>query len=158
MAFLDFSNFSIMATGSIFAMFTLFGFGLAIVMSLTQCSKTDTWVSVKEGLMWSTFPTIVYIILRISPYIQSEFSNGAKTVFGWTGYASDQAGYDNLGMSYALVLIGLIVTTRMVHTVEVAVCKPDVDELAAFQEDLMKQLKEKEEKKKQEEAVIKTNS
>lgn len=158
MAFLDFSKFSIVSTGSMFAMFTLFGSALAIAMSLFQCSKSDMWVSVKEGLMWSAFPTIVYVILAISPYIRSEFSNGARTIFGWTGYASDEAGYDNLGVSYALVLIGLIVTTRMVHTVEVAVCKPDIAELAAFQEDLMKQLKEKEAKKKQEEAVIKTSS
>jgi hypothetical protein len=36
----------------------------------------------------------------------------------------------------------------MVHTVEVAVCKPDVAELAKFQEDLMKSLKEKQEANK----------
>ena len=138
-------SFNPVATGSLFAIFSIFGFGLAMVMSLFQCSKTDVWTSVYEGVMWSTLPVIVYVILDISPYMLSEFSNGVKTIFGWTGYAADQAGYDNLGLSYALILAGLIMTTRMVHTVEVAVCKPDIAELAAFQEDLMKKLKEKKE-------------
>lgn len=142
--YFDASKFSMVATGSLFAMFSIFGFGLAMVMSTFQCSKTDAWVSVYEGLMWAIFPVIVYVILAVSPYIQSEFSSGVKFMFGWTGYASDQAGYDNLGLAYALVLTGLIMTTWMVHTVEVSVCKPDVGELAAFQENLMKELKEKE--------------
>jgi hypothetical protein len=141
---MDFTKFSAVATGSLFAIFSIFGFGLALVMSTFQCSKTDIWVSVYEGVMWATFPVIVYVILTISPYMLSIFSTGVKSMFGWTGYASDQAGYDNLGLSYALILVGLIVTTRMVHTVEVAVCKPDVGELAAFQEDLMRRLREKE--------------
>jgi len=105
--------------------------------------------------MWSTFPVLVYVIVTVSPYIQSEFSNGVKTIFGWTGYASDQQGYDNLGLTYALILIGLIMTTRMVHTVEVAVCKPDVGELAAFQENLMRELKEKEADKKRDQDINK---
>jgi hypothetical protein len=49
-------------------------------------------------------------------------------------------------------------TTRMVHTVEVAVCKPDVAELAAFQEDLMKKLKEKDAAQKRDEDLNKTTS
>jgi hypothetical protein len=144
MVYFDFSKFNALATASLFAIFSIFGFALAMVMSTFQCSKTDGWVSVKEGIMWSSLPVIVYVVLDISPYVLSEFSNGVRTLFGWTGYASDQAGYDNLGLTYALVLAGLIVTTRMVHSVEVSVCKPDVAELAAFQEDLMKKLKEKE--------------
>ena len=155
MVYFDSSKFSTVATGSLLAILTLFGFGLAMAMSAFQCSKTDIWMSVKEGLLWSSFPVLVYVILTISPYIQSEFSNGVKTIFGWTGYASDQAGYDNLGLSYALVLTGLIMTTRMLHSVEVAVCKPDVAELAAFQENLMRELKEKEAAKKHDEDINK---
>jgi hypothetical protein len=158
MVYFDFTKFSMVATGSLFAIFSIFGFALAMVMSMVQCSKTDAWVSVYEGMMWSTFPVIVYVILTVSPYMLSEFSSGVKTLFGWTGYASDQAGYDSLGLSYALVLTGLIMTTRMVHSVEVAVCKPDIAELAAFQEDLMKKLKEKEAAKKHDEDLNKPSS
>jgi len=158
MVYFDSTKFSMVATASLFAIFSIFGFGLAMVMSMVQCSKTDIWTSVYEGLMWATFPVLVYTIVSVSPYILSEFSNGVRTLFGWTGYASDQAGYDNLGLSYALILIGLIMTTRMVHTVEVAVCKPDVAELAAFQEDLMKKLKEKEAAKKRDEDLNKPTS
>jgi hypothetical protein len=149
---------SIVAIGSLFIIFWIFGFVLAMVMSTVQCSKQNWFSSVTEGLMWSAFPTIVYIILEFSPYMLSIFSNGVKSVFGWTGYAADQAGYDKLGLAYALVLAGLIVTTRMVHTVEVAVCKPDVGELAAFQENLMKSLKEKEAAKKRDEDLNKPTS
>jgi hypothetical protein len=156
--YFDSSKFSIVAIGSLFAMFSIFGFGLAMIMSTFQCSKTDIWVSVYEGIMWSSFPVIIYAILAVSPYMVSEFSKGVKFLFGWTGYASDQAGYDNLGLSYALILAGLIMTTRMVHTVEVAVCKPDIAELAAFQEDLMKKLKEKEAEKKHDEDLNKPSS
>jgi hypothetical protein len=158
MVYFDFSNFNSIAAASLFAIFSIFGFVLAIGISVFHCSKTDVWLSVKEGMMWSLFPVIVYVILKISPYMQSEFSNGVKTIFGWTGYASDQQGYDNLGLSYALVLMGLIMTTRMINNIEIGVCKPSVDELAVFQETLMRELKEKEADKKHDEAVNKPSS
>jgi len=129
--------------GSLFLLFWLFGFGLTAVVTTSQCSKIDSAVSVKEGFMWASFPTIVYIILQLSPYVLSIFSEGTKTFFSWTGMAADEEGYKTLGIAYAMILSGLMVTTRMLHTAEVAVCKPDVSELAAFQEDLLKKLKEK---------------
>jgi hypothetical protein len=132
----------------LFMMFWLVGFTLAIVISVYQCSKTNAMTSVYEGFIWSLFPTIVYILLKVSPYALSVFSEGTKTIFGWTGFAADQAGYEKIGIAYAVVLIGLIVTTRMVHTVEVSVCKPDVAELAAFQADLMKSLAAKQQANK----------
>lgn len=141
--YFDTSKFNMVATGSLFAMFGIFGVGLANIMSRVQCSKTDVWVSVYDGLMWAIFPVLVYVILKVSPYIQSEFSNGVKFMFSWTGYVSDQAGDDKLGLAYALVLTGLIMTTWMIHAVEVSVCKPDIAELASFQVNLLKELKEK---------------
>jgi hypothetical protein len=133
--------------GSLFIMFWLFGSALAMIITVSQCSKNDAYISMKEGFLWASFPTIVYIILQLSPYVLSIFSEGTKTFFSWTGMAADDEGYKTLGIAYAMVLAGLMVTTRMMHTAEVAVCKPDVSELAAFQEDLMKKLKEKQAEK-----------
>jgi hypothetical protein len=129
--------------GSLFIMFWIFGSALAMIITVYQCSKNDGYISIKEGFMWASFPTVVYIILQLSPYVLSIFSDGCRVFFSWTGMASDEEGYKILGIAYAMVLAGLMVTTRMIHTAEVAVCKPDVSELAAFQEDLMKSLKEK---------------
>lgn len=139
---------SVVAIGSLFIILWIFGATLATVMTTFQCSKMNGLTSVYEGFIWSLFPSIVYIVMKFSPYVLSIFSEGTKSILGWTGMAADQAGYERLGITYALVLAGLIVTTRMVHTVEVAVCKPDVAELAKFQEDLMKSLKEKQEANK----------
>jgi len=46
-----------------------------------------------------------------------------------------------------MILASWIMTTRMLHTTESQVCKPDLDELKKFEDDLEKQLKEKEGKK-----------
>jgi len=139
---------SLVVIGSLFIILWIVGATLATVMTVFQCSKNRALTSVYEGFLWSLFPSIVYAIMKFSPYVLSIFSDGTKSILGWTGMAADQDGYDKLGIAYALVLSGLIMTTRMVHTTEVAVCKPDVAELAKFQEDLMKSLKEKEAAKK----------
>jgi hypothetical protein len=128
---------------SLFGGLWLIGTFIAFVLAQFQCSKQDWWVFVREGGIWASVPALVYTVLEYSPFVRGEFSQGVQYLFGWTGFTPDDSGRETVGMAYALVLAGLIVTTRMVHTVDVSVCKPDVNELSAFTENLMKSLKQK---------------
>ena len=143
-SYFDSSSFSITATGSVFGLLLGCGFGLAMLLSTFQCSKQDSGISFTEGLYWSAFPTIVYVLLQISPWFLSIFTKGLSSTLGYVGYKTDTASYETVAIVYALILAGLIVTTRMVHSVEVSVCKPSTAELSAFKKKLMAELKEKE--------------
>jgi hypothetical protein len=60
-----------------------------------------------------------------------------------------QEAADTTGRGFAMMLAIFVMSARMIHTTEIAVCKPSKDELKKFQADLQKELKEKEEKEKQ---------
>ena len=144
-AYFDFSKWNTIVAGSIFGLLIGCGFGLSILLSTLHCNKQDMSVSFSEGLSWAFYPTIVYILLQISPWLLSIFTDGVGKLLGYFKYTTDPTGYETMAIVYALILVGLIVTTRLVHKIEVAVCKPSTQELSAFKENLLKQLKEKEE-------------
>jgi hypothetical protein len=62
---------------------------------------------------------------------------------------SDDAGYELVGTSYAMILAGLIVTTRMIYVMDVAVCKPSTNELNEFSFNHIRQLHEKNKEKEE---------
>jgi hypothetical protein len=146
---------SAIAIGALFGGLWIFGFCLALVLTTVQCSKQDFIISTYEGAIWASLPVLFYTILEFFPYMKSEFASGVQYLFGWTGLATDPESWNTLGLSYALILAGLIVTTRLVHTISVQVCKPTKAELSAFTENLMKSLKEKEDAKKHDEELNK---
>jgi hypothetical protein len=133
------------AIGTLFAILLISGFVLGIIISSIQCGKQDFWVSFKEGFWWSLWPTLTYLLLQYSDYVLSIFSQGTKTLFGWTGMVSDDEGYKTLGLCYALILVGLVVTTRMIHILDVSVCKPDIDELSKWSYEFIHNQKAKQE-------------
>jgi len=144
-AYIDFSRFSATVSGSVFGLLLGCGFGLSLLLSTLHCAKQDMSASFSEGLSWALYPTIVYIILQISPWFLSIFTEGVSSLLGYFKYSADSSAYETMAIVYALILVGLIVTTRLVHKIEVAVCKPNTQELSNFKENLLKQLKEKEE-------------
>jgi hypothetical protein len=124
------------------------GFVMSLVIPLSICKKSDAISALKHAGIWMSAPIGVFIILELSPWTLSIFSEGVKSIFGMFKKESDQHSYDTLGRAWALVLSGLIMTTYIVHSLDVEVCKPDAGEMQAFEENLLRREKEKQAEKK----------
>jgi nitrate/nitrite-specific signal transduction histidine kinase len=83
----------------------------------------------------------------------SEFTSGMSFFVGRLGLSTDEQSLQTMAISYAMMLAALVVTSSMLNNTDVEVCKPSVDELKAFQDELMAKLK-----KKRGEEVIKPDS
>ena len=142
----DSSRFSLSSVGKVFGVMTLFGIALAAIIPYFQCSKSPNLFEhsgtiVYYGFLWGFVPATVYLLLQVSPRLSDdEFAKGAQSLLGWSG-SSD---FVTLGTTLALFMMTLVMTTYMLHRIEADVCQPSVDELGAFQDNLMKTLKKKE--------------
>jgi hypothetical protein len=132
-------------TGYILLGLTIFGAAMSAAISYMKCSKIDDVLGmVGTGAWWALFPTLTYVLLNYSTYLKSEFESGITWIVSKFGAVSDKATAEENGIIYAMGLVALIMTSSMINQLDVKVCKPTIDELATFQEDMMKKLKEKE--------------
>jgi hypothetical protein len=131
--------------GIVYGILSIFGFILSITVSTIKCSKQSFSTSTMEGLVWALPSALIMLATGLSPYFLSIFSEPMK----FFDSAMPQETADTIGRGFAMMLAIFAMSTRMIHTTEIAVCKPSKDELKKFQADLQKELKEKEEKAKQ---------
>jgi hypothetical protein len=140
--------FSLYAIGMLYIIFFVAGFCIALaVTSWGLCDKSspDPATSAKYAAICALFPALVYAIMThtnsVSEYIKKDFSGGIQYIFGKIGSTTDDERFVTLGITYALILTGFVTTTYMIHQLNKEVCKPTVDELASFEENLLKTLK-----------------
>ena len=128
-------------TGTFAVLFGLyiFGFLLSMLISFTKCSKVSTASSAIEGLWWTIGPSLAYFIGNWFPWIADSHGEVLKSFLGF----EDVHLY---GLAWIMMLASWIMTTRMIHTTDIAVCIPSDDELKKFEDELAKQIKEKKEK------------
>ena len=119
----------------------LVGFCMALLVSFLKCSKMSPSSSAKEGLIFAALPAGLYMLGNYSEFVRNIFSKTLETSFGVKEENSAV-----MGVGYLMMLGAWIMTTRLIDTIETEVCKPSVDELRKFQDDLAKELKEKEAK------------
>ena len=134
---------SILSVGILFGILLVVGYLLAIAITSVQCSKQGWWDSLPAGFVWAFWPTLVYVLVGYFTYLREIFSGGIKTIIGWTGLIADDSSYEMIGICYALILTGLIVTTRMIYAMDVSVCKPSIDELNEFSFNHIRDLRNK---------------
>ena len=127
----------------IYALLVIVGTILSMIISLLKCNKMSSSSALQEGIIWGTLPTALYFLTTYSPYVLSNFSQPIRSFS--SSLTPEMA--DMLGTGYLMMLGSWVMSTRMIHTTEIAVCKPSKDELKKFQDDLMKELKEKEQEK-----------
>ena len=129
-------------TGTFAVLFGLyiFGFLLSMLISFSKCSKVSASVSALEGLWWTLGPSLAYFIGNWFPWIANSHGEVLKSYLG----IEDVHLY---GVAWLMILASWIMTTRMIHTTDIAVCIPSDAELKKFEEDLEKEIKEKESKK-----------
>ena len=127
----------------VYGLLLLVGTALSVLISMLKCSKVDFSTSFTEGASWSTLPTALFLLAKWSPYVLHIFSEPIRSFSPTMSPESSEM----IGIGYLMMLGSWIMTTRMIHTTEVSVCKPSKDELAKFRDDLEKELKEKEDQK-----------
>jgi hypothetical protein len=108
----------------------IFGFCMALYISFMNCGKISTSISAMEGFIWAIFPSIAYYVGTSYEFIRQPFS--------------EQLGSPVWGLAWLMMIVSWVMTTVMIDRVVDQVCKPTLDELKKFQEDLAKELKEKE--------------
>ena len=133
----------IITTGIVYGGLFIFGFLLSMISSYLNCSKISPSISMQEGLVWSMLPTLLYWIANYTVYVRNIFKSVLSSTFGLTDNA------DVIAVGYLMMLGSWIMTTRMIHLTETEVCKPSIDELNKFKEDLEKELKKKEDEKEE---------
>lgn len=109
----------------------IFGFCMALYISFMTCGKISTSVSAMEGFIWSILPSIAYYAGTTYEFIRQPFS--------------EQLGSPVWGLAWLMMIVSWVMTIVMIDRVTDQVCQPTLDELKKFQEDLAKELKEKEE-------------
>jgi hypothetical protein len=112
------------------------------LLGLVACNKSSLSASVFEGFIWATVPVLFLIISYLSDFFLGIFQEPVK----WLAPTLSQEWTDVIARGTIMVLAGIPMTARMLHTTDIAVCKPSAAELKKFQDDLMKELKAKEEK------------
>jgi hypothetical protein len=130
--------------GTIGVLFGLYiaGFLLSLLISYLKCSKLSMSISAIEALYWTILPSLMYFIGNYFTTVRSWYSEPLKE---WFKLDDEKA---NLyGIAYIMILASWIMTTRMLHTTQSAVCQPSSAELKKFEDDLEKEIKEKEAKK-----------
>jgi hypothetical protein len=137
-------NFYIIAV-IIYIGLMLVGFGLSVLTSLLKCSKMLFSEAIQEGAIWATLPTFFLLLTKWSPYVLHIFSEPIK---GFSSSLTTETS-EMIGTGYLMMLGSWVMTTRMIHSTEIAVCKPSKAELAKFRNDLEKELKEKEDAKQE---------
>jgi hypothetical protein len=117
------------------------GFLMSLLVSFLKCSKISPSSSAKEGAIFAVLPAVLYYVANEFAFIRNIFSSTLESTFGVKPENSAV-----MGVGYLMMLGSWIMTTRLIDTIETDVCKPSLDELKKFQDDLAKELKEKQEK------------
>ena len=114
----------------------LVGIILSCLISYLACSKTNIYLSIYEGLSWGLPIFLVYWLLNsdYTTFFLPIFSEPMKMV-------TQQPEF--IGQIYAMLLITCIVTTKLFHTTDIAICIPSKDELKEFEAKLAAELKSK---------------
>lgn len=137
---------NLISIGIVFGILTIIGIIFSGLITYIKCSKYSS-EAIMEGLYWSIPTTLVYALVNYSDYVRTEFENSGLSYFAWMGVNEETKGI--FAIAYPMMLMSWVVTTRMIHTSEIAVCKPNKNELKKFEKDLEKELKEKEDAKQE---------
>jgi hypothetical protein len=129
--------------GVSYGLLGIIGLAASWLLGLVACNKSSFSASLYEGFIWATVPVLLLMLSYISTFFLGIFQEPVKYLAPnispeWT---------DVCARAIIMVLAGIPMTARMLHTTDIAVCKPSADELKKFQDDLMKELKAKEEEK-----------
>jgi len=116
------------------------GMIISVASSGIQCQKTDFGEHAKQGAIWAAYPAGVYGIGVYFPVVRRFAVNTLKSLFGFS-----QETAEVVGVGYLMMLVSWVATVWNVHQTEKSVCNPDAQEMTAFKQKLVAELKQKQE-------------
>jgi hypothetical protein len=122
---------------TVFGVLFLSGTMISLVSSQLQCSKVNWTVSVQQGAIWASLPTVFYGVTTYFELVRSWFANPLKTF----GVPEDSA--QVFGVGYVVMLITWMMTVWNIHNTEKVACNPDAQEMTEFKKKLMAELQAK---------------
>jgi len=123
----------------VFGFLLVSGTIISILSSQLQCSKVGFLQSLKQGSIFATLPTAVFVLIRFFTILSKPFSNTLLS------FGLSQESADIMGEAYIVMLATWISTVWNIHSTEEAVCTADVNEMTQFKTKLMKELAQKQE-------------
>ncbi len=124
---------------AVYGVLLIAGIIVSILSSQLQCSKINWTVSLQQGAIWASLPTIFYGITTYFEVVRNWFSNPLQSF----GVPQDKAPI--IGVGYVVMLITWIMTVWNIHNTEKVACNPDLKEMTEFKKKLMAELQAKQE-------------
>lgn len=124
---------------AVYGVLLIAGIIVSILSSQLQCSKINWTVSLQQGAIWASLPTIFYGITTYFEVVRNWFSNPLQSF----GVPQDKA--PTIGVGYVVMLITWIMTVWNIHNTEKVACNPDLKEMTEFKKKLMAELQAKQE-------------
>ena len=115
------------------------GMIISLLSSQLQCSKINWLVSLQQGAIWASLPTLFYGVTTYFEVVRNWFANPMKTF----GISETMAPV--LGVGYVVMLFTWIMTVWNIHNTEKIACNPDAQEMTEFKKKLMAELQAKQE-------------
>lgn len=123
--------------GSVYGVLFISGVIISLLSSQLQCSKINWTVSVQQGAIWASIPSLFYGLTTYFEVARSWFANPLKTF----GVPEESA--QVFGVGYVVMLLTWIMTVWNIHNTEKIACNPDAGEMTEFKKKLMTELNEK---------------
>jgi hypothetical protein len=116
------------------------GMIISVASSGIQCQKTAPGTHATQGAIWAVYPTVVYGLAVYFAFIRRFAVNSLKALLGFS-----QETAEVLGVAYLMMLVSWVATVWNINQTEKAVCNPDAQEMTAFKQKLIAELKQKQE-------------
>ena len=130
----------ILATSGVYAASFVAGMIVSVASSGIQCQKTNASTHAAQGAIWAVYPTVVYGLTTYFSFLRRFATNTLKSLLGFSDEIAEVA-----AVGYLMMLISWIATVWNVSATEKAVCNPDAQEMTAFKQKLVAELKQKQE-------------
>ena len=129
-----------LSVGIVYIALLFAGMIISVASSGIQCQKTNAGTHAVQGAIWAAYPAGLYGIAVYFPKIRRFSVNTLKSLFGFS-----QETAEVIGVGYLMMLVSWVATVWNVHQTEKAVCNPDAQEMTAFKQKLIAELKQKQE-------------
>lgn len=143
---MDVSKWMISVLG-VYGILFLIGLILTVISSQLQCSKVSWGQSALQGSYWAIFPSIVFIFASYFEVIRRPFSNTLKSFIFKNTVSTPDSDHTVavLAIGYLLMLSSWVSTVMATNNIGKAVCNPSVNEMTTFRNQLLNELKQKQE-------------
>lgn len=128
------------STVIVYAVLFAAGMIISVASSGIQCQKTAPGTHATQGAIWAVYPTVVYGLAVSFPIVRRFAVNTLKSLLGFS-----QETAEVFGVAYLMMLVSWVATVWNIHQTEKAVCNPDANEMTAFKQQLISELKQKQE-------------